>query len=105
MVLHNFLHYSKSQPGSILLATTDEGLEQLAPNYLRNASPIVAHANFDCTLSFVQSHMDAAALRHHRFAGVQQQVVQGTLQLPGIKPSRTVALLANRDTDRVELRM
>src|SRR6476661_8671782 len=105
MVLNNLLHHGEPQSSSIFFAVTDEGLEQLTANNFRNAASVVDDTDFDASPDFAQSHMNLAGLGSNRLAGIQQQVVQCALQLSGVEPSRTVALLIVSDTNRVEFWM
>src|ERR1700736_957685 len=100
MILDNFLHHCKPQPGSVFLATTDKGFKELARNQLRNAAPVVAYANLDPASNSSQLDLDAAGFRHNRLTRVQQQVIEGAFQLLRIKPSGTVAFLTDDDPDR-----
>src|ERR1700694_1865540 len=101
MILDNFLHRREPQPGSVFLATTDKGFKELAANQFRNAAPVVAHANLDPASDLTEPHIDATGVRHNRLTCIQQQVIEGAFQLLRIKPSGTVAFLADGDPDRM----
>src|SRR5580704_16677841 len=95
VILHNLLHDRKFQPGSVLLAVTDEGLEQLAANQFRYAASVVAQPKLDSASHFGEAQVDDPLLRNDCLTSVQQQVVESAFQFLGIKPSRTVTSLAD----------
>src|SRR5579863_3874349 len=105
VVLDDFLHHRKPQPRSIFFAITDERIEQLAANRLRNAPPIVGKAYFYSAGHFAQLYFHRSTVARNRLTGIQQQIVEGAFQFPGVKPSFTITLLNDRHLHRPVVRM
>src|SRR5579864_1001102 len=76
VILDNFLHHSQPQSSSVFLAITDERLEKLASNRLRDAATVVRKPNLQSPQNFSQIDVDLSILACDRLTRIQQQIVK-----------------------------
>src|ERR1700704_1273610 len=97
MILNDFLNYRQPQARAILLAVAHKGMEQLVADRVRHARAIIRDGYRNRPGALANHHLNLSAERGGGFAGVEQQIVQGTLQFMRIEPSRALAVAVNLD--------
>src|SRR5262245_8488966 len=105
VVLEDFVSNGQPETGSILLAVTDEGLEQLFSNWLGNTRTVVNETDVNVTVELAKADRDLSVISWNKLTGIQHQVHQSALDPLRIKRRHASALAGNRDIDEVKLRM
>src|SRR5215472_15746894 len=103
MVPKNLLANRKPQSNSIALSIAGERLEQLGPNRLGDARPVIFNTNLDAVFAFTEANPDFSRVWRHHLASIQQHVGKDPLNLLLVKPGFASPLAAHRDVYALNL--
>src|SRR5579864_3799424 len=105
MILHDLLHNRESQASSVLFSITDEGMEEPVADGIGNAWAVIRYGNGDGSVDFGRRDFYRSAHGGRGLAGIQQQVVERSLELARIEPTRHQRAAKHVDGPRMMPRM
>src|ERR1700678_2203627 len=105
MILHNLLYDCKSESSAVFFAEAHKRMKQLVTNWLCNAGTVVRDRNGDGVTGALNKDQNSALPAGRCLAGIQQKIVESTLQLAGIEPGQTRAVGTNLDQSALMARV
>src|SRR5436305_10920248 len=105
VILHDLLNDRESQARTILLAITDEGMEEPVADGVGDAGAIIGHGDMNCSPDLGSGHLYLPIHDRSCLAGIKQEIVQCPLKFSGIEPSGDWAAAQNINRARMMTRM
>src|ERR1700682_612622 len=107
VLMGDLLSKGKTKPNSTLFSLTDKGQKQRLPNRCGHSWSIICNADMDEIFVFLETerYRRPSTAKPCGLAGVQEQVVDGSLQLLCIDPGLQRCQTCHRDLDITGSRM